>query len=167
MKKIRIQPEWKISDFHNLDYFLTTHKDKILLDQYVNFGHNRDSMTLYNCHEPSYMPNCVHDYIKPQFDFLEHIAFAINLFKPGQYLPIHTDIFGKYMKLYDVKFENIVRYIIMLEDSLPGQILQIESKCIGEWNSGDCFGWKYNQRHAFYNFSMKDRYAIQVTGTLK
>ena len=66
-----------------------------------------------------------------------------------------------------MKPESIVRYIVMLEDSSPGQIIQLEKNCIGTWRAGDCFGWNYKDLHAFYNFSRKDRYAIQVTGCLE
>jgi hypothetical protein len=162
-----IEPEWDVSEFYNLDYFLTTHKDENLLDEYESVGHNKNSMTLYNCHEPSYMPQCLYDYIKPKFDFLDHIALAINLFKPGQYLPVHQDIFGKYKKIYNISFEKVVRYVVMLEDSFPGQIIQISDLSFSKWKSGDCFGWQDTQLHAFYNFSMKDRYAVQVTGVMK
>jgi hypothetical protein len=57
--------------------------------------------------------------------------------------------------------------MVMLEDNYPGQILQIKDICISSWKSGDCFGWKYDDLHAFYNFSMNDRYAIQITGVEK
>ena len=57
--------------------------------------------------------------------------------------------------------------MVMLEDSSPGQILQIKDIAHCTWKSGDCFYWKYDEIHAFYNFSMKDRYAIQVTGVIK
>jgi hypothetical protein len=53
----------------------------------------------------------------------------------------------------------------MLEDSCPGQILQFENRVVGNWKAGDWFGWIGNELHAFYNFSMIDRYAIQITGT--
>jgi hypothetical protein len=92
---------------------------------------------------------------------------AINLFTPGQYLPMHSDLFGKYKKIHNVQEKNIERYILMLQNNKPGQILQIENKSYSDWESGDCFGWKYNQPHAFYNFSMENRYAVQITGVVK
>jgi hypothetical protein len=113
------------------------------------------------------MPDVVGDYIKPYFNFLNNICIAVNYFKPGQYLPLHVDVFGKYVEVQKVDLTKIVRYMVMLEDNYPGQILQIKNKCIGNWKAGDCFGWAYNDPHAFYNFSMNDRYAIQVTGTIK
>jgi len=162
-----IEPNWNISEFYDLDYFLTTHKDQKLLNLYEKSGHSKENMTLYNCHEPSFIPNCVYTYIKPKFEFLDNIAVAVNYFKPGQYLPIHTDIFGKYMKIYNVQFEKIVRYIIMLDNGSSGQILQIGDNTFSNWKSGDCFSWGSDVVHAFYNMSMKDRYAVQLTGTLK
>ena len=113
------------------------------------------------------MPKCVDDYIVPHFTFLDKVAVAVNHFKPGQYLPLHTDLYGRYIELNEVDSENVIRCMVMLEDNSPGQILQIKDRCIGFWYSGDCFYWNYDEIHAFYNFSMNDRYAIQVTGVLK
>lgn len=167
IKKFNIEKKWNIEDFYDLKYFITTHKDEELLRQYEISGHKSESMTLYNYHEPSPMPEVVYSYIRPHFSFLNNVAIAVNLFHPGQYLPIHTDIFGKYIKVYGSDFSNIVRYVMMLEDNSPGQILQISNKCYSNWKSGDCFGWKCDELHAFYNFSMKNRYAIQITGEMK
>ena len=85
------------------------------------------------------MPSCVYEYIKPNI-FLRKFV-AVNLFKPGQYLPIHTDIFGRYLTIHDTKFEDVERWIVMLEDCVPGQMLQIEKNVFGHWKAGDCFGF--------------------------
>jgi hypothetical protein len=166
IKEFHIEKDWNIEDFYNLDYSLAFHKDKNLIDMYESLGHYRNSMSIYNCHEPNYMPQQVLSYIKSKFVFLENISMAVNLIKPGQYLPLHVDLFVKFIEVHKVDLEKIIRYIVMLEDGYPGQILQIENQCYTEWRSGDCFGWKYNEKHASYNFSLKDRYAIQVTGVL-
>jgi hypothetical protein len=166
MKLPTIKKNWDIQDFYNLDYVLTTHKDQQLLDQYQQSGHQKDSMTLYNCHQPRYMPPAVFDVIQPHFNFLSHTGLAVNLFRPGQYLPLHVDRFGRYIDVFGADLEKIVRYMVMLEDSAPGQILQINNQCYSTWSAGDCFGWRSQESHAFYNFSMQDRYAIQVTGVL-
>lgn len=162
-----ITPKWNIEDFKNLQYCLTTYKGEGIINQYVEVGHNRSMISLYNYHEPNLMPDCVIDYIKPHFKFLNHVALAINYFKPGQYLPLHSDLYEKYVKVYKVNLKNIVRIILMLEDSSPGQIIQIKDSCIGTWKSGDCFSWNGEDIHAFYNFSINDRYAIQITGVLE
>jgi hypothetical protein len=54
----------------------------------------------------------------------------------------------------------------MLENSSPGQILQIKDRAIAHWSAGNWYGWKDFDLHAFYNFSMENRYAVQITGTL-
>jgi len=162
-----LKPEWDISDFYDLDYFLATHKYQPLLDKYRQSGHSEAHMTVYNYHEPSPMPKCVTGYIKLKFNFLDNIAVAINLFKPGQYLPIHTDLYGRYAEVHNVEYEKIERHILMLEDSIPGQILQISNSVYGKWKAGDCFSWKAAEAHAFYNMSMVDRYAVQLTGVRK
>lgn len=166
LKFFHIEKSWIIDDFYNLNYTLTTHKDVRLLDQYESSGHVRSSMRLYNCHEPNPMPDAVFSNITPKFDFLQHIGMAINLFKPGQYLPLHVDLFGRYIEVTGARLENIVRYMVMLETAAPGQILQIGNQCYTNWQAGDCFGWQSHESHALYNFSMKDRYAVQVTGVL-
>jgi len=162
-----IIPNWNIEQFKNLQYLLTTYKNEGVLNQYVDVGHNKSMISLYNYHEPNPMPNSVLNYIKPHFKFLDNICIAVNYFKPGQYLPLHVDVFGKYVEVQKVDPTKIVRYMVMLENNYPGQILQIKNKCISDWSAGDCFGWAYNDPHAFYNFSMNDRYAIQVTGIIK
>lgn len=163
--KGHIEPQWNINEFKSLNYKFDTHKDQQLLDQYAESGHNMESMTLYNYFQPNPLPDCVFDYIVPHFDNLEHIGIAVNYFKPGQYLPVHVDLFGKYSKIHDLDNEEITRIIIMLEDSKPGQISQVCDQTIGKWSAGDWFQWDRDDPHAFYNFSMHDRYAIQLTGT--
>ena len=162
-----IKPNWDIEEFKTLNYILSTHKDGKLVDQYLTSGHSKEKLSIYKYQLPNQMPKCVDDYIIPHFTFLDKVTPAVNYFKPGQYLPLHIDLYGKYIEINDITFENVIRCMVMLEDNSPGQILQITNKSIGSWKSGDCFYWNYDEIHAFYNFSMKDRYAIQLTGVLK
>ena len=105
----------------------------------------------------------VFDYIVPQFD-ITNVSVAINMFTPGQYLPLHGDLYGKYKTFHNLKNENIRRFVLMLEDSVPGQISQICDETIGTWKAGDWFGWDNDDIHAVYNFSTVWRYGIQITG---
>jgi hypothetical protein len=162
-----IKPNWNIGDFYNLNYILCTHKDEELVSQYLSSGHSKEKLSMYKYHLPNPMPKCVNEYIIPHFTFLDKVTPAVNCFKPGQYLPLHTDLYGKYVEINEVDSEKVIRCMVMLEDSLPGQILQIKDIAYCKWNAGDCFYWDYNEIHAFYNFSMKDRYAIQITGVRK
>lgn len=162
----RIDPNWDIDDFKTLNYKFDTHKDNDLLNKNASHGHSKMYMTLWNYFQPNPFPDVVWDYIVPQFD-LDHVGVAINMFTPGQYLPVHVDLFGKYSAVHGLTSEEVTRIIIMLEDSEPGQISQVGDETIGKWSAGTWFQWDANDAHAFYNFSMKNRYAIQLTGTRK
>ena len=161
-----IDPKWDIEQFKQLDYTFDTHKDDALLNEFASHGHSKMYMTLYNYFQPKPFPPVVHDYIASFFD-LDHISVAINLFKPGQYLPVHSDLYGKYKSFHKLKDETIVRAVIMLEDSVPGQISQAGDVTLGTWSAGDWISWENDDPHAVYNMSTKNRYAIQLTGVKK
>ena len=55
--------------------------------------------------------------------------------------------------------------MVMLEDSSPGQILQIDDVCHCKWKALLYRNTKHLMN--FYNMSMIDRYAIQVTGVVR
>ena len=118
-----IDPKWNILEFKNLNYTLSVHKDEKLVEDYVTSGHSRQNMSMYKCHLPNKMPACIDEYILPKFKFLNNAAPAINYFKPGQYLPLHIDLYEKYAEIFDSDPKNIIRFMVMLEDSSPGQIM--------------------------------------------
>lgn len=162
-----IRPNWDIREFHGLDYILSTHKDEELVRKYLHSGHSKQKLSIYKYQMPNPMPNCVENYIIPHFSDLDNVAAAVNYFKPGQYLPLHTDLYGKYIELNKVDSKKVIRCMVMLEDSSPGQILQVKDTAYCKWNAGECFYWRYDDEHAFYNFSMNDRYAVQITGIVR
>ena len=157
---------YDIKEFKKLDYSFDTHKDNNLLNEFANVGHSKMYMTLYNYFQPKPFPSVVFDYIVPQFN-LENISVAINLFTPGQYLPVHGDLYGKYKTFHNLTTENITRCVIMLEDSVPGQVSQACDKTVGTWKAGYWISWENNDPHAVYNMSKENRYGIQLTGVSK
>jgi len=161
-----ITPKWKVDDYLNLSYKQATIHNTFL-DQYIIDGHNNDQIQIFNYFEPAPMPSSV-EYIRSHFKDLECLSVAVNLMLPGQYLPHHRDLYERWLdfhKLTDVN--KVYRAIVMLSDSRPGQILQIENDSIGFWKAGDWFAWTGNASHAVYNFSTGPRYAIQITGYLQ
>lgn len=163
--KGHIDPCWDISDFHKLEYKLDKHKDQLMIDKYLSAGHSDTSLSLYNYFEPNPMPACVYEYIKPNFALLSSISIAVNLFKPGQFIPYHFDQYQKFIMVNDIlNSDKIARCVLMLEDGHPGQILEIGKTAFSQWTAGTWFMWQNVQKHAFYNFSMHDRYALQITG---
>jgi hypothetical protein len=161
-----IDPKWNIKDYKNLDYILANHYDPDVMNECKKSGHPMERINVYKYHDCKLMPESI-KYVKEKFNCYDNVSVAINLFKPAQYLPYHIDNYQKYIEIYNVKLESIIRGIVMLEDSCPGQIIHIQDDCFCKWNAGDCFFWNYNVPHTFYNFSTKNRYSIQITGTLK
>ena len=152
-----------INEFKNLDYKSAT-IDKTFHSDYIQAGHNKDQMILYNYFEPNPMPSVV-DTVREYFSFLSPLSIAVNLCKPGQYLPLHSDMYKKWMEVFEVKdITRIHRYIVMLEDSTPGQLIQIENDIYSHWRSGNYISWAGDTPHAIYNMSTVDRYALQITG---
>lgn len=160
---IDFKGQFDINEFRQLKYNKAT-VDPIFLQKYIDIGHSKEQMVIYNYFEPNKMPNVV-SLIKNYFTFLSPLSVAINYIKPGQYLPLHSDLYKKWTSVNGIKDPNeIQRYIVMLEDRVPGQILEIGNKTISQWKQGDYFGWQGPEQHAVYNFSNKDRFAVQVTG---
>jgi len=163
-----ISPSWNINEFRDLEFNLAFHKDQKLIQEYLDLGYSEHSLSLYNYFEPNKMPSSVESYIKPYFNFLENVSVAINLFRPGQFIPYHSDLYQRYCEVNQITdINSLMRCILMLEDGKPGQILEIENQAVVSWKAGDWFFWKGAEKHAFYNFSKSDRYAIQVTGVIK
>lgn len=159
-----IEPKWDIEEYKALDFKLDQHKVDEDNQRYIDAGHLQESLQLYNYFEPHPMPESI-EYIKSHFKIKKQ-SVAINLFTPGQYLPIHYDRFTAYKRLHNVADgAGICRYMIMLEDSVPGQMLQIGDLIYNRWEAGRVFHWCNYDRHTFYNLSTENRYAVQLTGT--
>lgn len=158
-----IPVSWIIDDFKNLTYKFDP--DPLVCQEYAEAGHSLEAMNFYNCFETS-IPFSL-DNITKNFNFLSNIRSAVNLFTPGQYIPLHSDKYEKFIKINQLTdFNLVVRIILMLEDNVPGQFLQIGDTVFSSWQAGNWFSWKSSTTHAFYNLSKKNRYALQITGSL-
>jgi hypothetical protein len=166
MKKY-IKPEWNIEEFKNLDYSFAEYHDSYDVDLHVSKGHAKEKIGLYKYHEPNPMPSCVKKFVLPHFGHLDNLTTAVNLFKPGQYLPHHNDVYTRYKEIFEIDGKTISRTMVMLEDWKPGQVLCIDKYSYSGWMAGDCYTWHDYEPHTFINLSLFDRYALQITGTLK
>lgn len=160
-----IEPKWNIEDYKRLDYKLDKHKGDDDNKRYIEAGHLPESLTLFNYFEPNPMPVSI-EYIKSHFTKVKNISAAINLFTPGQYMPIHFDRFDTYKRINNIVDGSICRYMVMLEDHQPGQMLQVGSSIYTNWRAGAVYGWCNYDLHTFYNLSVHNRYAVQITGQI-
>lgn len=163
-----ITPTWNIQDYHDLDYTLDYHKDKNTVEKYLAAGHDYHVMGIEYCFEHNTLPESALE-VKQQFSqWYDHVTVAVNKFTPGRYLPMHVDLYGRYRSLFDPKGEReIIRFIVMLEHSQPGQIIQIGDQAHAHWQAGAVYHWLDEEPHAFYNLSLHTRYALQITGMVR
>jgi hypothetical protein len=160
-----LDPKWVVEEYFDLKYNQDT-VDNTYLNNFLDAGHNRDQMCLYNYFEPNPMPTSV-AYIKSHFLELQNLTAAINLVKPGQYMPYHSDLYARWCHIHKHNNINtIVRIIVMLENAELGQMLSINEATYTNWKAGDWFSWSGTTSHAIYNMSLKNRYAVQLTGNL-
>jgi hypothetical protein len=70
-----VEPQWNIQDYVNLRYNQDT-VDDAYLNNFLDAGHNRNQMCLYNYFEPQVMPLSI-DYVKSKFIFFIVICFKL------------------------------------------------------------------------------------------
>ena len=89
---------------------------------------------------------------------------GINLYKPGQIIPWHSDMYKHYKLENNIADDKqIVRIIVFLHDQMAGHQLWIEDQmCIG--NAGAYFGWVDQVEHMAGNVGYEDRHVLQITG---
>ena len=159
-----IEPCWTVQDFRDLAYTLNQYHDSDFIDRYVAAGHHRDNLRLWTYFDPLPMPAGV-DHVRATFQqHWQHVTVAVNLFMPAQYMPTHSDLYGRYREVTPVGNRTIHRAVVMLEPGLPGQILEIGDRCYSGWRAGAVYTWQDQDPHAFYNMSLQERCALQITG---
>ena len=119
------------------------------------------SGSMYDNRNP--MPEWVNEF-NNIFD-LKNMTYNFYKMQQLEIMPTHLDHFQTYMKLFDAKYENVVRVLVMLEDWQPGHYLEIDGVGVVNWVAGDYFMWESDVPHAASNIGTQDRYTLQITGT--
>ena len=118
----------------------------------------------------------MYDSKNPMPDWVESVADQIGLKNCGyvfykmttlDIMPNHVDHFNTYTKVFGVERDQVYRALVFLEDWQPGQYLEVDHKALTSWKSGDYVLWQADVDHASANIGTADRYALQITGTLK
>tara|TARA_X000001316_G_C902097_1_gene19977 strand:- start:101 stop:595 length:495 start_codon:yes stop_codon:yes gene_type:complete len=152
---------WSDADFIDLDYVNQFGSPLAPFSKYTNKIYEQ-IIKVGNYSKPKTMPLFV-DKICESFDY-KIVVPAINKMEPGMCLPPHQDAYERFMEVYKVSdASKIDRYLVLLQDSSPGQMVQIDKDIIGYWKKGNYIGWSGHTQHAAYNLSAVDRYALQVT----
>lgn len=108
------------------------------------------------------MPEWI-EQMKNLFDF-KNLTFTFYRMDTLEIMPEHSDHFRTYIKLFDAKYENVYRILVMLEDWKPGHYLEIDGVGVVNWVAGDYFAWENSTPHAASNIGTEPRYSLQITG---
>jgi hypothetical protein len=105
------------------------------------------------------------DRFRKRFWHYKNLTFTFYKMETLEIMPEHVDHFNRYRELFNVKYESIVRILVMLEDWKPGHYLEIAGQGITSWVAGDYFIWEGDCPHAAANIGVESRYTLQITGT--
>ena len=161
----RFIPCWNKKHYENLDWtFIKTFGVNPSFDQYNN---ERYEHVIGN--DAYFLPNKMPEFVDKILtnDLFKNYKIktpGFHRLRPGMILPLHKDPYTMFRKIYNIDLpDNIVRYIIFLEQSKKGHMLQIEDEVITNYDSGDCFFWKGETEHAAFNLGTEDRFTLQIT----
>ena len=93
-------------------------------------------------------------------------ALSFYNLPPGHVTPWHTDNYKKFISYYQTQDKDILRRLIFLEDSLPGQLFMIDDVTVDRWTAGEWIQWTAEHRHMGTNHSDKNRFTCQLTGCI-
>jgi hypothetical protein len=152
---------WKSIDYINAGW--SQHQGEKL-----GFTTNSINYDIYKDNISVLIPDRINPVFESVLDFfeLDEIVCDLSKYTPGMILPWHTDNYPTYSRNKKVvDGEQIVRIIVLLHDSLPGQQLWIKDK-ICQGSVGSWFSWQGNSIHMAANLSETDRYVLQITGLI-
>jgi hypothetical protein len=98
---------------------------------------------------------------------LDNAGFVFYKMTTLDIMPQHVDHFNTYCRIFEVDRKDVYRALLFLEDWQPGQYLEIKKKALTSWKAGDYVMWQADVEHASANIGTSERFALQITGTLK
>lgn len=96
---------------------------------------------------------------------LKNVTTTYYRMNPGTVLPIHSDLYERYIKVFNLKDkkEKIRRIIVFLEDWSSGHYGEYDGIPYVLWKSGDSVIWNYDTPHMAANYGNNPRYTLQIT----
>lgn len=145
-------------DFNYVKQPHTPEEDKM----WKEAGYEGQSYTGKMYAYPNEMPNYVY-YIAAQLG-LTMCGYNFYRMDGGDLMPPHKDHFESYMKFSGEKKEDILRYVLFLEDSKHGHYFKVGDQLIGHWEKGDWVAFDAEEWHEAGNLGDEPRYTLQITG---
>ena len=157
--------DWSLDEIEKLDFkFIPTYKINPSFDSY---HHSRYEGVIGNdvYFLPNPMPSFVDEILSLSiFDKYQIKTPGFHRLQPGMILPLHKDPYQSFKKRHVIfDTDNIHRYIIFMQDHLPGHYIQVENEMYMHYTKGCYVKWKGNTSHAAFNLGTENRYTLQIT----
>lgn len=108
--------------------------------------------------------------VKQKFnDVLLYPTVAINLLKPGNYIPPHKDLFYKLLQSAPAEITDMepVRVNIFLQDAQLGHFFEMNGETWLNYKKGDYTVIHKGVLHSVVNIGHYPRYTMQISGFAK
>ena len=162
-----IEPFWD-DEYKRLDYRLESFNNPDDLARWRREGyvHPTSHFTGFMCDMRKPQPSWNHRLISWAEDYfkINNVGTSYYRMGTGVILPVHSDIYRRYCKLYNCKIDDIIRILVMPEDWKSGHYLELAGKAYTNWRAGDYFWWYGSTPHMAANIGVEKRYSIQITG---
>lgn len=162
-----IDPFWN-NEYKHLDYQFAEFNNSNDLARWRQEGYVQPDSHFAGCMcdmrktQPTWNNRLI-EWAKSQFN-LNNIGTNYYRMQTGVILPVHGDIYRRYIDLYGCKIESIIRILVMPEDWKSGHYLELAGVAYTNWRAGDYFWWSGSTPHMAANIGIEDRYSIQITG---
>lgn len=161
-------PRFWDDEFKSLEYINEEFNDPDNLTKWLTLGFV-NKFTGDMCDMRSRQPSWNHHFI----DFFagvgwKNIGTSYYRMMPGTILPTHSDLYVKYVKLFDLRGQEqkIRRAVIYLEDWKSGHYGEYCGEPMVAWTAGQTVEWAYDAPHMAANMGTEPRYTLQITGHL-
>jgi len=165
INKLHIAKFWD-DEFKNLNYVRESFNDPESVTRWATQGYSgpyTGTMCDMRQVQPSWNQRFV-DFFAAR-GYLD-IGTSYYRMDTGTVLPVHGDLYKRYVDLFDLKGNEhwIYRSIVFLEDWQSGHYIEIDGTAITDWRAGDCIEWRYDAPHMAANIGLLPRYTLQITG---
>lgn len=161
-------PRFWDDEFKSLEYINEEFNDPDNLTKWLKLGF-ANKFTGDMCDMRSRQPSWNQRFI----DFFQErgwrdIGTSYYRMMPGTILPTHSDLYVKYVKLFDLRGQehSIRRAVIYLEDWKSGHYGEYCGEPMVSWGAGQTVEWVYDAPHMAANMGTEPRYTLQITGHL-
>lgn len=163
--KYQLEKFWD-DEFKQLDYINEPFNDNENTRHWLSLGFP-GKFTGEMCDMRSAQPSWNNKFIQHFADLgWQDIGTSYYRMMPGTILPTHSDLYLKYVELFDLKGreQTICRAVVFLEDWQPGHYAEYLNTPYTSWKAGATVEWEYDAPHMAANMGLVPRYTLQITG---